>query len=173
MPCCLALRIRLSPYGCLHQARFLGPAGLLSGCCPASGSGGEVGAIDCTARAGCEERLQGSVPRNGGPGAGDWSACTPRSRSPAILWFLSNRLERNVPAKRRIPPPRWAHTMRPYTGAAYRGAREARRPERGGSKKEYNIRYLKNIEIYDIKIKITYFFIFEETVIEIEILALR
>lgn len=66
-----------------------------------------------------------------------------------------------------------AHTMRPYTGAVYRGAREARRPERGGSKKEYNIRYLKNVEIYDIKIKITYFFIFKETVIEIEILTLR
>ena len=30
----------------------------------------------------------GSVPRNGGPGAGDWSAGTPRSPAPGNLWFF-------------------------------------------------------------------------------------
>ena len=29
--------------------------------------------------------LPGSVSRNGGPGAGDWSACTPRSQPPGIF----------------------------------------------------------------------------------------
>ena len=53
--------------------------------CPTSGSGAEAGAIDCTTRAGCEEILPGSVSRSGGPGAGDWSACTPRSQPPGIF----------------------------------------------------------------------------------------
>ena len=43
-----------------------------------------------------KNRLPESVPRNGGPGAGDWSACTPRSQSPAILWCLSDGSERHT-----------------------------------------------------------------------------
>ena len=70
---------------------------------PASGSGGEAESIGCTTRAGFEEGPSGSVPRNGGPGAGDWSACTPGSQSPAILWLLSHRGESNT--NRKILPP--------------------------------------------------------------------
>ena len=72
-------------YGCWHQARIPGPAGQFSADCLASGSGAEAGAIHCTTRAGCEEILPGSVSRSGGPGAGDWSACTPRSQPPGIF----------------------------------------------------------------------------------------
>ena len=32
-----------------------------------------------------------------GSGVGDWSAGAPRRQTPAILWFLSDRSERNIP----------------------------------------------------------------------------
>ena len=41
----------------------------------------------------------GSVPRNGGPGAGDWSAGAPRSQPPGHFWFLFGQTKRNIPQK--------------------------------------------------------------------------
>ena len=69
---------------------------------PASGSGAEAGAISCTTRAGFVERLPGSVPRNGGPGAGDWSAGAPRSHPPGIFGSFHPWKERKKRFRRRL-----------------------------------------------------------------------
>ena len=85
-----------------QPARFLGPAGTLSRNCPFSGSGGERKAILLPPAPALRNDLPGSVPRNGGPGEsrhggpGGWPPVRLR-RPPAILWFLSDRSERNTP----------------------------------------------------------------------------
>ena len=105
VPCCLARLIWASPYGWWQPARFPRPAGLLSQNCQISGSGGEAESILPFPAPALQYGFPGCVPCNGGAGGKadmeDRAVLSPvrLRRPPAILWFLSNRLERNTPAK--------------------------------------------------------------------------
>ena len=87
--------VRTSPYGCLHQARFfVQPAAAARKRRQSAGPPAPDSRND----------FQESVPRNGGPGAGDWSAGTPRSPAPGafLVPFWANKKEHSP---KRIPPP--------------------------------------------------------------------
>ena len=68
-----------------------------------SGSGGEAGAISCTARAGCEERPQGSVPRNGvrGQATGVLALLGAGPRGSLVLSIIGKNDKNNVLRVRR------------------------------------------------------------------------
>ena len=97
-------RIRTSSYSCLHQARFSRPAGQPSQDCPASGSGADAESISCTARAGCAEPPQESVPRNGVRG---WRLERWRSleTNPGDLWFFPSLERTQIEGVAPLPSP--------------------------------------------------------------------
>ena len=91
--------------------------------CPASGSGGEAGAISCTARAGCEERPP-QKENSAAPAAGSFAHGGKGTKTPFFAAPLAGNPVRRAKFEWRVPllPGHWALAWRRIGPAAPTGA---------------------------------------------------